>query len=304
MEAAPRNVPQLSAAPRCLVCGAREARRLYRLTRFEVWRCTRCTQVFLDPLPTEDEIRAMFDHLYRDGGGSVPELRDYYASCFDDRPGSPLVRIHTAWLVAIARHARGGRLLDIGCGTGIFCDLARPFGWMPEGLDDAETARAFARERYGLEVRPGNFECLDLPADTYDLVTLWDVIEHSRAPRTLLEAAWRTLRPGGLVALGTPNQRNVMEMVAGPLYRLSGGRITAPLEKFYLIEHFLYFTPATLGRLLDETGFEVLELRRELTDLSRLTLHPVVRAGLHVLFALARPLGLENRLFAIARKRR
>jgi SAM-dependent methyltransferase len=268
-----------------------------------VWRCTPCTQVFLDPLPTEDEIRAMFDNLYRDGGGSVPELQDYYASCYDDRPESPLVRVHTVWLEALARHARGGRLLDIGCGTGIFCHVARGFGWMPEGIDDAETARAFARERYDLDVRPGNFERLELPPATYDLVTMWDVIEHSRAPRALLEAASRTLKPGGLVALGTPNQRNVMELVAGPLYRLSGGRITAPLEKFYLIEHFLYFTPATLGRLLEETGFEVVEMRRELTDLSRLTLHPVVRVGLHVLFAVARPLGLENRLFAIGRKR-
>jgi len=245
----------------------------------------------------------MFDRLYADGGGSVPELQDYYASCYDDRPGSPLVRIHTVWLEAIARHARGGRLLDIGCGTGIFCHLARGYGWQPEGLDDAEAARIFARERYGLDVRPGNFERLDLPAAAYDLVTMWDVIEHSRAPRRLLQAAHHTLVPGGLVALATPNQRNVMELVAGPLYRLTGGRVTGPLEKFYLIEHFLYFTPATLGRLLEETGFEVLAMRRELTDLSRLTLHPVVRAGLHVLFALARPLGLENRLFAIARKR-
>jgi len=78
--------------------------------------------------------------------------------------------------------------------------------------------------------------------------------------------------------------------------------VTGPLEKFYLLEHFLYFASGTLERLLADAGFRVLEMRRELTDLRRLTLHPLVRAGLHVLFAVSRPLKLENRLFVIARK--
>jgi hypothetical protein len=53
--------------------------------------------------------------------------------------------------------------------------------------------------------------------------------------------------PGGVVALSTPNQRSVLDVVAGTLYRVSGGRVTAPLEKFYIDQHFLYFSPATLA---------------------------------------------------------
>jgi SAM-dependent methyltransferase len=286
---------------RCLVCHAARTERIYRLTRFDIHRCTACAQVFLHPLPSEAEIAVLFARLYRDGEGSVPELRRYYAACFDPSPAGPVARLSRSWLEAIARYGSGGRLLDIGCGTGIFCHVARDYGWVPTGIDEAEDAVAFARDRYGLDVRIGSFETLTLDRQEFDLVTMWDVLEHSRDPCRLLESAARSLRPGGLLGLSTPNQRNIMEAVAGPLYRISGGRVRGPLQKFYLVEHFLYFTPDTLAAVLGRVGFEVLELRLEHTDLGRLTLHPLVRLGLAFLFAIARPLGLENRLFVIAR---
>jgi len=289
--------------PSCLVCESRRTRRLYELSRFDIHCCAACGQVFLFPLPSEAQIAELFARLYRDGKGSVPELKDYYAACFNASATSPVVRTSLSWLQAIARHAAGGRLLDIGCGTGIFCHTARSFGWRPLGIDEAGQALEFARSEYDLEVQRGNFESLDLEANAFDLVTMWDVIEHSRAPRRLVADAVRCLRPGGLLAVSTPNQRNMMEAVAGPLYRLTGGRLRGPLEKFYLVEHFLYCTPATLRRLLTDAGLEILELRLESTDLTRLTLHPLVRLGLQTLFLVARPLGLENRLLAIARKR-
>jgi hypothetical protein len=103
------------------------------------------------------------------------------------------------------------------------------------------------------------------------------------------------------VGLSTPNQRSVLDAVAGLLYRLSGGRVTGPLEKFYIEQHFLYFTPRTLRQTLRRSGFEQIHSARELTDLRRLTLSPAVRLGLYGLFGVARLTGLENRLFAIAR---
>jgi SAM-dependent methyltransferase len=297
-----RQTMRSDAAARCLVCAGVASDCLYRLSRFDVQRCRACAQVFIHPLPSEAEIAALFAQLYREGKGSVPELQNYYAACFDVSPSGPVTRLSRSWLHAIARHAPGGRLLDIGCGTGLFCNAAREFGWQPTGIDDAAAAVAFARSRFGLDIKVGDFETLALAPGGYDLVTMWDVLEHSRAPRRLLDVAAQCLAPGGLLALSTPNQHNIMEAVARPLYRLTGGRLRAPLEKFYLIEHFLYFSAVTLRHILTAAGFEVIEMRRELTDLSRLTLHPFVRAGLEALFLVSRPLGLENRLFAIARK--
>ena len=137
--------------------------------------------------------------------------------------------------------------------------------------------------------------------ESFDLVTGWDVIEHSRRPVDLVRSARRCLAPDGLVSFSTPNQRSILDLVGGLLYRLSGGRLIAPLEKFYIDQHFLYFTPDTLRNCLGLGGLEIFQMERELTDLRRLNLSPGVRLGLESMFLAARFLRRENRLFVLAR---
>lgn len=291
--------PAAEAAP-CLVCGALEPAVLYRIARFCVLRCERCRQVYLWPLLSEEEVQELFASLYTTGEGSVPELRDYYGYCYEDEPGNPLVQLYERWLDAIERRRPPGRLLDIGCGTGLFMAVARRRGWKPQGVDECSEATAHAREHFGFEVREGEFSTVAFGDQAFEAVTMWDIVEHARDPVALLRTARAHLAADGVVGLSTPNQRSILDVVAGTLYRLTAGRVTRPLEKFYIEQHFLYFTPETLQAALQRAGLETLELRRELTDLRRLTLGPATRWVLETLFAAARWTGLENRLFAVA----
>jgi SAM-dependent methyltransferase len=286
---------------RCPMCGGADATLRYRITRFEVLVCRGCTLVYLWPQPSPEEIRAMFATLYTTGEGSVPELRDYYGYCYEDEPGNPLVKLYERWLDALERARAPGRLLDIGCGTGLFLAVARRRGWQPFGIDDCAEATRHAREHFELDVWGGDFGDFAAEGHRFDAITGWDIIEHSRAPVGLLSSMRACLAPGGIVGLSTPNQRSILDVVAGLLYRASGGRITGPLEKFYIEQHFLYFTPETLTQALARAGLGVVELHRELTDLGRLTLSPVTRLGLHAMFGVARLTGLENRIFVAAR---
>jgi len=285
----------------CPVCASPRARLRYRITRFEIFGCRDCALVYLWPPPGPEEIRAIFAQLYTTGEGSLPELRGYYGFCYEDEPGNPLVQAYERWIDELERHRAPGRLLDVGCGTGLFLAVARRRGWEPFGIDACEPATRHAREHFGLEVWDGEFTDLAAEGHRFDAITGWDVIEHSREPVALLRTARRCLAPGGVVALSTPNQRSILDLVAGALYRLSGGRVTAPLEKLYIEQHFLYYTPATLADSLARAGLAVASLRRELTDLRRLTLAPPTRLVVQALFAAARVLGRENRLFAVAR---
>ena len=287
--------------PRCLVCGAGAPELRYRITRFDVLRCRRCAQVFLHPLPDEEEIRALFASLYTSGDGSVPELKDYYRYCFDDEPGNPLVQQYEAWLDKIERVHAPGRVLDIGCGTGLFLSVARRRGWQPFGVDESREATDHARRHFGLDPWVGEFDSFAARGERFDVVTGWDVIEHARDPVALLATVRRCLAPGALVCLSTPNQRSMLDLVAGFLYRASGGRVIGPLEKFYIEQHFLYFTPDTLRDCLARAGLALAQLDFESTDLRRLTLAWPVRLGLHSMFLAGRLLGRQNRLFAIAR---
>ena len=287
---------------RCPVCGEPASRLRYVITRFRIYDCTRCGVVYLWPQIDDDEVRELFERLYTEGEGSVPELATYYDFTYADEPGNPLVAIYERWLDALERERPPGRILDIGCGTGLFLAVARRRGWQPYGVDDCLPAIEHARSHFGLHVWNGQFtEFAAREELRFDAIAMWDIIEHSRAPVELLAAARDVLAPGGLIGISTPNQESILDAVAGLLYRGSGGRITRPLEKFYIEQHFLDFSPDTLRFALDRAGLAAVRLERELTELRRLSLSPAKRIVLEALFAAARITGLENRLFAIAR---
>ena len=292
----PKEIP-----PRCLVCGAEQPGRLYSITRFEVLCCRDCEQIFLHPLLDPEEVRQLFASLYTVGEGSVPELKDYYSYCFDDEPSNPLVQQYEGWLDAVEAVHPPGRVLDVGCGTGLFLAVARRRGWEPYGIDESLEATEHARRHFGLDPWVGEFESFVGGDQTFDLVTGWDVIEHSRDPVGLMKAVRSGLSPDGLVALSTPNQRSILDLIGGLIYRLSAERITKPLEKFYIEQHFLYFTPETLRQCLARAELEVFEEKTELTDLRRLALSPATRFVLESMFLAARLIGRENRLFVLAR---
>ena len=288
--------------PRCLICAAENPDRRYSITRFDVLCCRQCEQIFLHPLLEPEEVRELFASLYSVGEGSVPELKDYYSYCFEDEPGNPLVQQYEVWLDQVEAIRPPGRLLDIGCGTGLFLSVARRRGWEPFGIDESREATAHARDHFGLDPWVGEFESFVDSSETFDLVTGWDIIEHSRDPVGLMRSARSRLATDGVVALSTPNQRSILDLVGGMIYHLSGQRVTKPLEKFYIEQHFLYFTPDTLRQCLEKADLEVFSEKQERTDLRRLTLTIPVRIVLESLFLAGRVLGRQNRLFVMARK--
>ena len=283
------------------MCRGSDARLRYRITHFRVYECGTCRTVYLWPRLSEAEVREMFSRLYTEGEGSVPELKIYYDFTYRDTPDNPLVQGYERWLDAIEAHRRPGRLLDIGCGTGLFLAVARRRGWEPFGVDECAEATAHARDHFGLDVWDGSFTDFATDMDPFDAITMWDIIEHAREPVALLEAARGVLTPDGVMGISTPNQRSVLDLLAGAMYRASGGRLTAPLEKFYIEQHFLYFSPDTLREALTRAGLEGVVLTRESTDLRRLSISFPTRVLLETLFGIARLTRLENRLFCVAR---
>jgi len=250
---------------------------------------------------SDDEVRDMFTRLYTEGEGSVPELKTYYEFTYDDVPSNPVVQAYEAWLEELERFKKTGRLLDIGCGTGLFLAVARRRGWQTFGLDDCLEATEHARDHFDLEVLDGDFSEIAERGEHFDVITMWDIIEHARDPVALLANAKEVLAPGGVMGISTPNQRSILDIILGTAYRLTGGALFTPLEKIYFEQHFLYFDPDTLTAAIQRAGLEVAFEKLELTDLRRLYLSRPMRLVLQILFTVSRLTGLENRLFAIAR---
>lgn len=137
------------------------------------------------------------------------------------------------------------RLLEIGCGVGIFLEEARRIGWEAVGVEVSAYAAAKTRER-GLEVYHAAIEDVSFADDLngpFDVVALWDTIEHLRDAFGVLRRAAAALRPGGVLALSTGDLTSLCARLSGPRWHL-----------FNLPEHLYFFTPAALRGMLAAAG--------------------------------------------------
>ncbi len=154
---------------------------------------------------------------------------------------------------AVLEGAARPRLLDAGCGPGFFVRAAREAGFDAAGVEVSQYAVDFARRELGADVRQGTVSANDLPPGPFDVVTLWDVIEHLPDPLAALRAATRVLRPGGLIVLSTGDYASLAARLSGSHWHL-----------FNLPEHLWFFTPASLRQLLDRAGLTAVDCCYEL----------------------------------------
>jgi 2-polyprenyl-3-methyl-5-hydroxy-6-metoxy-1,4-benzoquinol methylase len=148
-------------------------------------------------------------------------------------------------------------VLDIGCGIGNFLEWAgRGNRRRAVGLDVAEDAVEVARGR-GLEAMLPEELAEQCPPHEFDLVTLWDVIEHVDDPRAMLRMATRFLRPGGIVLIETPD----VEFVVRPLV-LGIRRVVEPIrwsDMLYYFDHRTYFSARGLTTLMARCDLEIVD---------------------------------------------
>jgi len=193
-----------------------------------IWGCEECGLLFQWPRPSGAELRRAYE-------GVVDPL---YMAERDNR-------ILTFRKVARALGpARGRSLLDVGAYCGYFLEVAREAGWRAEGLELSRWAAARAREA-GFEVHGVPLRELARGGARYDVVTMWDVLEHLPDPREEVEAARQLLRPGGELHLSTIDTGSLVA-------RLLGARWPWLMDM-----HLVYFDRATVTALLEESGFRV-----------------------------------------------
>jgi SAM-dependent methyltransferase len=131
---------------------------------------------------------------------------------------------------------------------------AKTAGWDAVGVETSDFAAQYARERTGCPVHTGTLQEARLESESFDVITLMDVIEHVAEPSPLIDEIYRVLRPGGVIFLVTPNFGSLFVRIYG--------------SKAYGIgpeEHVVYFQPGTIERLLQKSGFRrIITLTRDL----------------------------------------
>jgi SAM-dependent methyltransferase len=140
---------------------------------------------------------------------------------------------------------RARRLLDLGCGTGAFLSVARD-DYDCCGVDVSAEAITVVRERLGVEGYAGDIRSLDLAAGSFDVITLFDVVEHVPGPADLLSAVRRLLSAKGIVVLTTGDTDSLLCQLSGRWWHL----MTPP-------EHLTFFSRAGLAQMVVRCGLTV-----------------------------------------------
>lgn len=204
----------------CLLCGngARRIRfqgtdRAHHLPgTFTLVECTRCGFLYLSPRPDSAEIQAYYPSDYQPFHPALHEERSVIRR-LDRRHG---LRRRCE---LIQRFKPTGHLLDVGCATGDFLATMSAYpGWKVQGIEPHPGAVARARDSYGLRVDCGTIDDAPYGSESFDVVSLWDAIEHVPWPVDTLRRLRDLLRPTGLIVLGLPNRDSLDARIFGPYW--------------------------------------------------------------------------------------
>jgi 2-polyprenyl-3-methyl-5-hydroxy-6-metoxy-1,4-benzoquinol methylase len=278
----------------CPLCGGRDLGLLYPSNvpaRPEAESEYRCTSSALGIHPDIFRCRACTFVFNAPASGAVDHLAEYARvddpEYLEQRRARRLT--YGRELDRIEALHDAGDLLDVGCYTGFFLEQARDRGWRVRGVEPSKWAADYAKH-LGLDVFQGPVEEFAEQAggEAFDVVTLWDVLEHLQDPVSALRSIRGLLRPDGLLAFTTHN-------IDRPLARILRGRYP-----FFMEMHTVHLNDRTLALLLDAAGFELvakvvhrraLRLEYLLSRLRRLGEAPARAAQ-----RLARVLGLADRV--------
>lgn len=229
----------------CNLCGADMPRPWLEVTDrfsgepFHLVICSQCGLIYLSPRPTTDEISAHYPDEYE-----AYQLDAEAMSMTQAWHSNRMWGMQTKFLNK--HHSLPGRLLDIGCATGEFLNTARQVGWEVYGLEMIAEYAQRARDRFNLDVIRGTLESVELPDNTYDAITMWDVLEHLPDPRYALDQCHRLLKPNGILVFSIPNLSSFDRYLFGTKWI----GWDAP-------RHFTLYTRETLWKALKMSGFSL-----------------------------------------------
>jgi 2-polyprenyl-3-methyl-5-hydroxy-6-metoxy-1,4-benzoquinol methylase len=191
-------------------------------------KCKNCGLVYMNPIERVDRTNGYYS---RATNNHAPTIRESY------------LRTAQAQVRLVQERAKGTNLLDIGCAQGFFLFCASRAGYTVRGVELSQDAADYARTEFGLDIEVKPFEAIEFPDNAFDVVTLWQTLEHLTLPlQTLLEVR-RILKPGGLVVVSTPDIDALPSRVLG--------------KRWWDIKrlHINQFSTRTLGDILQNAGF-------------------------------------------------
>ena len=230
----------------CHICSGRKARLFMQKNGSDFFRCPDCKLEFIFPQPGDEALREIYSKNYYDAWGLH----------VDSQAAENSKRRTFEYRLNLIKDALkpGGKILDCGCATGFFLGLVKQKGYVPYGIEISDYAVNVAKEKFGGEnIFRGNIEDAQFAgaqADIFNAIFMTDYLEHVRSPRETLSAAFRLLKPGGVLIITTPDTSSSSKSLLNESWI------------HYKTEHLFYFAQKNMSQLLEQTHFTGIKFKR------------------------------------------
>lgn len=234
-------------APTCSLCSHKTEKVIFggiikNKISYDVFECLSCQTWITHPMPSAEELSITY---------STGNYRAKTGKRFNPVLESIIHYLTIRKRERIKKYVRNGKILDIGCGRGLFLDIMQKDDWSVKGYEFDEKSASYARENYGIDVHFGNlynrFE-----DETFDVVNINHVLEHLEAPDAVLSECHRILKKGGLLVVAVPNINSLQAKFGKSnwfqldlpchLYHFSTRGLTALIKKkMFLINQVRHF---------------------------------------------------------------
>lgn len=237
---------------RCPLCGSEKCRVFLKngedfeygiKGKFKLFRCASCGLISLFPIPTVEQLLVSYPDSYHSYNIPVSKITQLLAYVTLRQEAKKIKRLI----------GNKGKILDVGCADGEHFDILKKFGnWQFVGIDFNDKIVKKGKIE-GREIYTTTLEEFDYPKKNFDLVIMDHLLEHVVDPVLTLRAAYSLLKSGGYLIGAAPNINSLDRIL---FQRFWGG--------FHLPRHVWHFTPTTLSKMFEKTGFNLRKLDYEL----------------------------------------
>ncbi len=207
----------------------------------QVVKCNNCKLIYINPRIRPDLVVK---------GYSLGEDPDFVSQA----RGREITFVKS--LKLIEKYAKKGRVLDVGTAGGSFLHVAKKRGWEVYGVEPSKWLCDWGKQNYGIDIKPGTIYDGKFEDDFFDMVSLWDVLEHVPNPKKELLEINRVLKKDGVLVVNYPDIGSWLSKAMGRKWI------------FLLSVHLFYFTRRTIKKILRDSGFEVVLIKPHFQKLS------------------------------------
>ncbi|MBL8371783.1 MAG: class I SAM-dependent methyltransferase [Burkholderiaceae bacterium] len=229
----------------CPVCGSSSQHGLFSKNGGHYVRCDDCSMVYLNPVFTDSALTDYYRHNTGVQAMAHESEADFYR------------RIYSAGMDMVQRHVHGGNVLDIGCSSGLFLDVARERGWGTYGVELNEQEVGIA-QRKGHQVWNGTIDEIPETAK-FSLISLWDVFEHIKDGVAYLQNLSKRLDRGGMIFLQIPSADALAARIMRDQCNMFDG-----------LEHVNLYGESTIQRASARAGFDLVAVDSVIDELKPL----------------------------------